>query len=127
MNKYFSKALFYDDMSKSSVPNFCMVFIAMIIPILNLFSNRTLENILSKYHTLEEGIEVIILFMCIASIASIYESYNNKDRKYEFMLSQPYSRDAIVITKFISTAIAAIIPIIIYGVMSTIYFSTEVS
>jgi ABC-type transport system involved in multi-copper enzyme maturation permease subunit len=80
----------------------------------NAFSNAY------DYATPTYPINVMYFFFFAICITSVIYSYMEKDKKYSYMLTQPYSRDSIVITKAISFSVSYIVPTAIYGLISFI-------
>lgn len=114
-NKYFSKALLYDERNNS----FLMMILSSLIYVSNLLSffiNYFNSGLLDFRQLLSVSYGPFIFFTIIVLI----ESYNHKSDKYNLMLSEPYKRDTIIITKFISYLIGIIIPILIYGILCSI-------
>jgi hypothetical protein len=115
-NKYFSPALFYDEVRSiifgATLCNILFLALAsysfLVFP-MNILNNST-ESI---------SVKMPVGFLYIVIIAVLFTSYNNKDIKYSFMLTQPYSRDAIIITKTVGFMLTYTIPLIIYGIMAS--------
>jgi hypothetical protein len=115
-NKYFSPALFYDEVRSiifgATLCNILFLALAsysfLVFP-MNILNNST-ESI---------SVKMPVGFLYIVTIAVLFTSYNNKDTKYSFMLTQPYSKDAIIITKTVGFILTYTIPLIIYGIMAS--------
>ncbi|MGL5085529.1 MAG: hypothetical protein ACRC68_07395 [Clostridium sp.] len=117
MNKYFSKALFYDE-TRKCIGTFTLTSVILIIKIIEFFTFKSIDT--NKYASFDDAVVFTSFFIACGIMANLYESYNNKEAKYGFMLTQPYKRDAIVFTKFITTILSFIIPLLIYGIISTV-------
>lgn len=121
MDKYFSKALFYDETRKCVVAS-TLISAILMKEIIDFFTDK--HEVVDKLGRLSDGVIFASFLMVCGIIANLYESYNNKDCKYGFMLTQPYKRDAIVVTKFLTTILSVTLPLLIYGVIvSFIYMS----
>ncbi len=119
MSKYFSKALCYDEIRKCA-GTFGLVSVILIIKLIDFIKNQSRG--IDSAREFEEAVVFATFFMVCGIIANLYESYNHKDCKYGFMLTQPYKRDAIVITKFLTTILSVIIPLLIYGIIVSIIY-----
>jgi hypothetical protein len=117
MNKYFSKALFYVERRER-----LFALAANIILYVSCFMNFSFTlaayvNNRIKYYkdpfTIVQGLYGWFIFFAIAAVIA---SYNQKDKKYYYMLTQPYSRDSIIITKTFSYATSYTIPAVVYGI-----------
>jgi len=119
MDKYFSKGLFYDEIRKC-IGIFAPLSVILIIKMIELFTSNS--ELFGDFFGFNHNIYFATCFMLSAITVNLYESYNPKECKYGFMLTQPYKRDAIVITKFLTTILSAILPLIIYGVIASFFY-----
>lgn len=120
MNRYFSKALFYTEKKNliNSMLAYSLIYVYGIVYLIGALNES------QKYKTLPPNPtdifgSSIFLFIAICLTSVIY-SYSEKHKKYNFMLTQTYSRDSIVITKTISFVLCYLIPTIIYGILAFI-------
>lgn len=59
----------------------------------------------------------------VVAIITVVISFFHKETKYNFMLTEPISKDSIIITKTVGFILSYTIPIIIYGIISIIVLS----
>lgn len=121
MNSYFNKAVFYTEKKNrnSSMLAFSLIyFFELYNTIIQLYAAKNDKAFVPPTPTYVFG-NAGFLFICIA-LTSIVYSYLEKDKKYYFMLTQPYSRDSIIITKTVSFIASYTIPTIVYGIVSYI-------
>ncbi|MDT8715766.1 hypothetical protein IAI10_03760 [Clostridium sp. 19966] len=127
-NKYFSMALFYRERKNilwvmiSYLITFSFLLLAFYSDFdytKQLFAANTNVNF-----TISNSSEIIPLlyvptqFFVILSIIMVIVSFFHKEKKYGFMLTEPMSKDAIIITKTVGFIISYTIPIIIYGIVA---------
>ena len=93
--KYFSKALCYADRAQ-------YFSILIITSLFLVFSSLVcmMDGPKSMYHLLD--ISLISIPIILINSLIIFFSYTSKKSKQFYMTTQPYSRDAMIITKFIS-------------------------
>lgn len=115
--KYFSKALCYADRAH--------YFSILIITSL-FFVFSSLINLTSGPKSIPRLLDIHLLSTPIILINSIiiFFSYTAKKSKQFYMTTQPYSRDAMIITKLISFSLSFIIPVVIYGVIILLLYLT---
>lgn len=134
MSKYFSKALLYTD-KKTLISSFIAYSVFLIFGllafILALYRSVSLDdfkqiNILNieavNPSYIAINMYVVFIVICIVTIVNLY---NDKDKKYYYMLTQPYTRDSIIITKTIGAAISYVIPIVVYGIVCIIIMTVN--
>lgn len=121
MSKYFSKAVFYTERKNR-------IYTMLAFTLIYLFS--IYQNIVYLYavkkdnafsppnptHIINFGMYTFLVIVLL----SVINSYMNKDKKYYFMLTEPYSRDSIIITKTMSLISSFAVPTLIYGFISFI-------
>ncbi len=123
MNKYFNKALFYTE-KKNILASMSAYGIFYAIALLqfsgNFFALKRISKLsnITDYTTPAYTLNFMYFFFFAFCITTVVYSYMEKDKKYYFMLTQPYSRASIIVTKTISFIISIIVPAIIYGVIS---------
>lgn len=115
--KYFSKALCYADRAQ-------YFSILIITSLFLVFSSLVcmMDGPKSMYHLLD--ISLISIPIILINSLIIFFSYTSKKSKQFYMTTQPYSRDAMIITKFISFSLSFIIPVVIYGVIVSLLYLT---
>lgn len=121
MNKFFSRAIFYTEKKNRaySMAAFSWIYLYGIYDILvNLYTTRNDKAFFPPNPT--DIIYNFISAFIIIVLLSVINSYMDKEKKYYFMLTGPYSRDSIIVTKTISTISSFLIPTIIYGLISFI-------
>ncbi|MCM8709529.1 hypothetical protein M2651_00645 [Clostridium sp. SYSU_GA19001] len=121
MNKYFSKAVFYTEKKNRlySMIAYSSLYLWGIIDTIEKL-RMVKANVLYTPPIYYDIFNSYSLITAIAVISVIY-SYLEKDKKYYFMLTQPYGRDTILITKTLSYMISYTLPTIIYGLLSFIF------
>ena len=119
--KYFSKALLYDERKNiiiSMLAQAFMFFMVILMFIADIHNFRIDNSTVRNTTVLASQIPYeLIFFICI--IMTLY-SYKNKESKYSFLFTQPYSRDSILITRIVAHMVTYTVPIIIYGIVSSI-------
>lgn len=114
-NKYFSKALLYDERNNT----YFMISLCGIFYLFNFFAFfASYYN--TGYYTFSTIFSINGAFPIIFLLVGLFESYSHKSDKYSLMLTQPYKRDTIIITKFISYFIGIAVPLLAYGLLSSI-------
>ncbi|ERI92808.1 hypothetical protein HMPREF1982_02127 [Clostridiales bacterium oral taxon 876 str. F0540] len=123
MNKYFNKALFYTEkkniLASMSAYGICYA-IALFQFSGNFFALKRISKLsnITDYTTPAYTLNFMYFFFFAFCITTVVYSYMEKDKKYYFMFTQPYSRASIIVTKTISFIISIIVPAVIYGVIS---------
>jgi len=125
MNKYFSKAIFYSE-KKNRINSMLAYMVCYAIALIHFLGNfyamkkNSLFSGFDRYLTPSYSIDNTFLYFFFLGICitSVMYSYIEKDKKYYFMLTQPYTRDSMIITKTVSYAVSYIVPTIIYGLVS---------
>lgn len=135
-NKYISKALLYDERKiiVGSMLAYSFLYLINILIFLNslpILRNRA--DTFSSINSLDEHLKFLDPYLTLANIPyiplaaicliAIYQSYDHKDVRYSFMLTQPYSRDSIVISKSAASIIGYTVPMAVYGLLSILLLS----
>jgi hypothetical protein len=118
-SKYFSRALFYDE--RSNIAYSALAYsVIFLISILDFTSSlHTLQFIMPNPHYANIALTNFPSpLMLIFAITTVCSSYNRKDVKYSFMLTQPYSRDTIIITKTAACMAGFTVTTVLYGIIS---------
>jgi hypothetical protein len=128
MNKYFSKALFYVERRERLFALAANIFLCGSCFMNFSFTLAAYANNRIEYYndpfTIVQGLYGWFIFFAIAAVIA---SYNQKDKKYYYLLTQPYSRDSIIITKTISYAVSYTIPVVVYGIACFILMTVNKS
>lgn len=119
--KYFSKAVLYDE-KKNIIMSMLAHGFLFFITILMFWSSISIyKSDDTKVHNTSVLINNIPYgLMYIICIFTIFYSYNNKESKYNFFFTQPFSRDSIIITRILAHMISYTIPMVFYGIISSI-------
>lgn len=125
-NKYFSMALLYDERKNImySATAYMITFLTNIfayfssIPVGTSSKGSPVIDLSSTNISILFRMQYFLLFgICITTV---FYSYINKEKKYAFMLTQPYGRDSIIITRTFAFMLSYTVPLIIYGIISSI-------
>lgn len=65
----------------------------------------------------------IIFFVIFMAVITLLTFYSNKETKYGYIMTQPISRDSMIITKTLGIIMSYAIPFIFYLIVSTILIS----
>lgn len=115
--KYFSKALCYADRSH--------YFSIMIMTTLYLLLVG-LVFITDRKNAANNSLDIFIISVPVILINAliIFFSYTGKNTKQFYMTTQPYNKDAMIITKLICFSLSFIVPIVIYAVIVSLLYLT---
>jgi len=125
--KYFSLAIFYDERKNIIISSLAQLFM-LCMPMLIFIANLSRLRDEGRVHNSTILISYIPYFMLfVICVVTVFYSYSNKESKYSFLFTQPFSRDSIVITRTIGQVASYTIPMIIYGIISSILIYTNKS
>lgn len=125
-NKYFSKALFFDERRTIIFPagSIFILLFTNIIKFIEMYP-VLLKNTDSDLRATSIFLSIPYVPILIICLLSVFYSYNNKESKYSFMLTQPFGRDAIIVTKTAAFITSYTLPIFLYGVSSSIIITSN--
>jgi hypothetical protein len=121
MNKYISKAVFYSERKKIiySMLAYSLLYILEAYGFLSEFSAHQPNRPYLPPNPVH-FIPTFIQLFAVISLLQVFASYSEKSKKYNFMLTQPYSKDAILITKSAGFVLSYLVPTIAYGIIASI-------
>lgn len=121
MNKYFSKAVFYSERKNIiySMLAYSLLYISVIYALLRNLSGHQLHSSYIPPSPVQ-FIPTFIQVFAIISLLHVFASYSEKNKKYNFMLTQPYNKDAILITKSAGFVLSYSMPTIAYGMITSV-------
>lgn len=122
MSKYFNKALFFAErrIMLGSMAAYSLIYLSCLLQ--TFIDMRLPAKVLNEIlpEPPYRAVNVLYLWFVAIAIISVLISYFEKDKKYYFMLTQPFSRDSIIVTKTAGFLISFLVPTILYGITSYI-------